>query len=80
MKRSEFICKNCLCRIDADRDDVVKDLCILLPDWKPVTPRHFCGSGKWCGEAVSALSESLFGVQAAKLATILTWGMWDDEL
>jgi hypothetical protein len=79
MKRSEFICKNCLCRIDPKPGDVAKDLCALLPDYKPITPEHFCGSGKWkaYAERVVTLPGDTHSV-VAKTMAILTYGDWDD--
>jgi hypothetical protein len=70
MTRSEFICKNCLCRIDADPSDKAKDLCILPPDWKPTTPEHYCGSGKWRTIVIHPKS-------GEKLEMILNWGEWE---
>lgn len=47
MKKSEMICESCLCRIDSQPGDVIKDLCALGPVRYPVHPKYFCGSGKW---------------------------------
>ncbi len=76
MKREEMICANCLSREDPQPGDSATDLCTIGPEWKPVTPGHHCGSGRWPGTRVIRKPPEW---ETTTVEVVLEWGEWDEE-
>jgi hypothetical protein len=81
MRREDFKCWNCLCSTGATPDDIAKFLCALGPRRVPVKPDYWCGSGKWRGAKVEAISSPGRPPDGDSVVTegLISYGEWDEE-